>query len=139
MAYGSNIFNFSRLIHILQLRLVRTQCGQSLAEMAIALLIMLPVTFGIIDFSRGVYTASVINAAAQEGARAGIIDESNIMGAVQSKMIGLNMDLADIDIDTSQAEIVAVNISYDFSFITPMVEGLADSVELTGSASMIKQ
>lgn len=139
MAYGSNLLNNSRLIRILKLRLVRAERGQSLAEMAIALLIMLPLTFGIIDFSRGVYTASVISAAAQEGARAGIIDESSIMGAIQSKMMGLNMDLADVDIDTSQPEIVAVNISYDFSFVTPIVDSLADTLELTGSASMIKQ
>lgn len=113
--------------------------GQNMVEMAVVLVMLLGLTFGMIDFSRALYTASVVRAAAQEGARAGIIDRSEIMDAVQSKMVGLDMASADVNIDTTQANIVAVSIAYEFNFVSPMIDGLVESIELTGNASMVTQ
>ncbi|MEM7130183.1 MAG: TadE/TadG family type IV pilus assembly protein [Chloroflexota bacterium] len=113
--------------------------GQSVVELALVLLLILTVTFGIIDSSRAIYAASVVNAAAQEGARAGIIDPSTIMTAIETKMIGLNIDSAAVNIDTTQPDIIEVGIVYDFTFITPIISALVTSLELTGQASMVIQ
>ena len=59
------------------------------------------------------------------------------MSAIETKMIGLNMANADVDIDTTQLDIVEVTIVYDYAFITPMIAGLVDSLALTGNASMV--
>ena len=127
----------SAFITKLVARLTSEEQGHGLLEMALVLMFLLPLTFGMIDASRCIYTNSVVQAAAQEGARAGIIDAGTIRTAVESKLIGLDMANANINIDTTQENIVAVSISYDFVFVTPMVDAFINSLNLTGSASMV--
>lgn len=117
-------------------RIESEEKGHGLVETALVLSFFLFLTFGMIDFSRCIYTNSVVSAAAQEGARAGIIDTDEIQSAIASKMIGLNLNNADIDI-TLNDNIVQVEIAYDFQFITPLASTLVDTLALSGKASMI--
>lgn len=117
-------------------RIESEEKGSGLVETALVLAFMLSMTFGIIDVSRAVYTNSVVTAAAQEGVRAGIINEDEIRTAIESKMFGLNMAKANVEV-TTQGEIIEVAIVYNFEFVTPLADVLLDSVEFDGKASMI--
>lgn len=118
-------------------RLGSEEQGHGLLEMALVLLFLLPLTFGMIDTGRCLYTQSVVRAAAQEGARAGIIDTQAIHETIERKLIGLDMAQAAVEVDTSQADIVSVSITYDFVFVTPMLDSFLSTLSLHASASMV--
>ena len=115
------------------------ESGQSALEFAVTLSILLMLTFGLIDIGRMVYTASVVQAAAQEGARAGLIDLSDIAPAIQQKLVGLDESRMQIDISQPDNNSVEVDVTYKFEFIVPLVSQAvnAQGVDLRGSASMI--
>ncbi|MEZ4706248.1 MAG: pilus assembly protein [Caldilineaceae bacterium] len=110
----------------------KCQKGQSLIETALILPIVFLISFGMIDLSRLAYASTVIQAATEAGARAGIIDENNIVGSVESHLVGLDASQASIVIDLSGANLVQVEVRYQFQFLTPIDGGL----ELRGDASM---
>lgn len=117
-------------------RIESDEQGTSLVETAIVLMFMFVMTFGIIDITRAVYTNTVVTAAAQEGVRAGIINEDAIRSTVESKMFGLSMTNTNVEV-TNNGEIVEVAIVYDFEFITPLANVFLESLEFDGKASMM--
>lgn len=104
--------------------------------MALVLLFLIPLSFTLFDVGRCIYTYSVVQAAAQEGARVGIIDDTRITARIRSVMIGLDMENASIVVDTSDPELVVVSISYQFTFVTPFIGSLFTNLVLSSSASM---
>lgn len=121
----------------------RGEEGQSVIEFSLVAALLFMLTFGMIDFGRAVYTSSVVQAAAQEGARAGIIPDADINAAIASKLAGLDPDRLTVNITPPDADnIRLVSVTYDFQFITPL-ELLTDistsSIELEGTASMVSQ
>jgi len=122
------------------------ETGQSMVEFALVIGLLLIFTFGMIDFSRAVYAASIIQASAQEGARAGLADfatNADVAAAVHSKVVGLDptaVNTAMTDLGDNRIQVV---VTYQFSFVTPIV-ALAqmagiNSWEMTGTASMLRQ
>ncbi|MCX6049529.1 MAG: pilus assembly protein [Chloroflexi bacterium] len=113
--------------------------GQSLVEFALVLLLLLLLTFGMIDFCRAVYTTSVIQAAAQAGARAGLVSVSGVTAAVQGKLTGLDVSKAQITTVMLTSERIQVKVTYQFEFITPLIADLVTNgrLDLTSSASML--
>lgn len=120
-------------------RVLERESGQSALEFAVTLSILLMLTFGLIDIGRMVYTASVVQAAAQEGARAGLIDMSDIAPAIQQKLVGLDESRMQIDISQPDGNSVEVDVTYRFEFIVPLVSQAVNArgIDLRGSASMI--
>jgi hypothetical protein len=112
-----------------------TELGQNTVEFALSLLFLLMVVFGIIDFSRAAYSASVIQWAAQEGARAGIVNISNVRPAAESKLVGLDPSQMNVVATQPDTRTVRVEVTYQYHFITPVLPG---GVELRGSASMTR-
>lgn len=139
------------LLHSLQ-----QEKGQSLVEFTVVIGLLLLFTFAMVDFSRFVYVASTIHAAAQEGARYGIgelgygneIDADSVQNVVRSKVMGLNPDQVNVTVSAPDADIVQVAVTYEFSFITPL-NSLANYVlhhtfdtgpwPVSSTASMLKQ
>ena len=122
------------------------EAGQSMVEFALVVGLLLVFTFGMIDFSRAVYAASIIQASAQEGARAGLAEfatNADVEAAVHSKVVGLDpteVNTAMTDLGNNRIQVV---VTYQFSFVTPIV-ALAqmagiNSWEMTGTASMLRQ
>jgi Flp pilus assembly protein TadG len=141
--------------------------GQSLVEFALAGLMLMTLTFGMMETGRLVYTASVVQAAAQEGARAAIVEETVIDGtidsatlasivtpAVASKLVALDPDQVTLDTaalgQVSEVEnvnrppivrnTVTVAITYNYQFMIPFIGQLFssdDTVALRGQASML--
>ncbi|CAN5536683.1 hypothetical protein BH10CHL1_BH10CHL1_50590 [soil metagenome] len=108
--------------------LVKHETGQSMVEFALVIGMLLIFTFGLIDFSRAAYIASVMQAIAQEGARTGIgqlgygqlLDSDAIETDARSKAIGLDASAIQVTSTQPDAETVQVVVSYPFSFVTPL-------------------
>jgi hypothetical protein len=114
--------------------------GQSLIEFTSSLMILLLVTFGMFEAARIVYTASVLQAAAQEGARAGMVNASNVISAVKSRLVGVDEDVVVVNITYPTASQIAVEVTYAYQMVTPLVGTLISSdgsLDLSGSASML--
>ncbi|MCC6455645.1 MAG: pilus assembly protein [Caldilineaceae bacterium] len=124
-----------------QSRLVQSEAGQAIVEFALTITITLLLIFGLIEFSRAIYTASVIQWAAQQGARAGIVEssEADIAVAVHGRMAGLDTSLALITVSYPSAAIVQVDVAYRYDLIVPIISQITgDSIQMRASASMIK-
>jgi hypothetical protein len=139
----------------------KEESGASLVEFAFALMILLMLTFGMIDLGRAAYTANVVQVAAQMGARVGLIDMSQIFPTVEGKLIGLDRSKARItaslvdenghiigevptecepDTPPPLDQRVQVVVDYDYKFITPFLGQIGSGIlKLTGSASMLSQ
>ncbi|MCX6045875.1 MAG: pilus assembly protein [Chloroflexi bacterium] len=108
--------------------LIKHETGQSMVEFALVIGMLLIFTFGLIDFSRAAYTASVIQAVAQEGARTGIgqlgygqsLDTAAIETDARSKAVGLDASTVQVDPSQPDDETVQVVVTYPFSFVTPL-------------------
>lgn len=118
------------------------EAGQTILEFALTLMITLLLFFGMIDFSRVVYAASVIQAAAQEGARAGIVDAGTAEAAARGRLTALDADAAEITltVPADRDEPFIVEIMYPFEFIAPIIAQLVgNTIELRAEASMVAQ
>lgn len=124
---------------------IKDERGTTLIEFSVVLIILLTLTFGMIDFGRYVYAVSVVRSAAQEGARTGIksdnsgaINLASVPTAVKDKMIALDTSLADVTVTQPDAETVEVEVTYQFEFITPFLSAAVSNspVAINGSASM---
>ncbi len=102
-------------------------------------MLLLLVSFGMFDFCRAVYATSVIQAAAQAGARAGLVSLAGVTPAAQDKLIGLDLDKAQISTVMLTSERIEVQITFQFEFVTPLIAALipGGELELTASASML--
>jgi Flp pilus assembly protein TadG len=128
----------SNLMH--KIASLKNEQGSTLVEFTAVLLILLALTFGMIDFGRYVYAISAVRSAAQEGARAALIPDSDIavaQAAAESKMVALDIARTTVNI-VRGAEIVDSEVTYTFEFITPLLAAAMSqpTVEITGTASM---
>lgn len=116
--------------------------GQNLVEFALSLVILLVITFGFIDFARLAFVASVLQAAAEEGARAGIIHnttDAQIQAAARNRMVGLDPAETGVAVTHPDGNSVEVAVTYDYVFMAPIVGALVagGQVPLTSRARMI--
>jgi Flp pilus assembly protein TadG len=108
-----------------------------MVEFALTISLTLLLIFGMIDFSRAVYTASVIQWAAQYGARTAITYSTPAPALVSDSVVGrlAGLDPAKVDVDPIWAgNLVSVTVTYPFEFIVPLLTG---SIEMSASASMV--
>ncbi len=120
----------------------RAEQGQSLVEFALSLMVLLVITFGFFDFGRLAFVSSVLQAAAEEGARAGIIlntTDVQIQAATRARMVGLDADETNVAVSRPDSNSVQVSVTYDYVFMAPFIGALIDGgqVPLTSSARMI--
>jgi Flp pilus assembly protein TadG len=123
-----------------QPRPYQSEAGQAIIEFALTISITLLLIFGMIEFSRAIYTASVIQWAAQQGARAGIVDDSQavVEAAVHDRMVGLDTGKALVTISSPNVNIVQVNVAYEFEFVVPIISRITgDTIQMQASASMV--
>jgi Flp pilus assembly protein TadG len=117
----------------------RREEGNTLVEFTLILLVMLSLTFAMIDFSRALYAANVVQAAAQEGARAGIVNLASATTAALDKMAGLDTTQVQVAVTQPAADSVQVQVTYQFEFVTPFLATAiaGGGISLTGSARMM--
>lgn len=113
------------------------ETGSAILEFTFTAMILLSLTFAMIDFGRYVYANNVVRAAAQEGARAGISNK-DIVAAVNSKLITLDTDRATVSSPPSGFDnTVSVEVTYEFEFITPFLSA-GGPIQISGSASTLR-
>ncbi len=120
----------------------RAEQGQNLVEFAASLMILLVLTFGLVDAGRLIFVASILQASAEEGARAGLgsnVTDSQIQAAARSHMTGLDPAQTSIAVARPNASTVEVTITYPYVFMAPLVSDLVAGgrVPLTSRARMI--
>lgn len=122
--------------------------GQTLVEFALTVMVLLLLVFGLIDFSRAVYAASIVQWAAQQGARVGIKEVPDdptlaelqvvVEPAVLDRLTGLNVDQATVVVSEPGPDLVQVDVTYYFEFIVPLIKQFGgDGVDFQASASMV--
>ena len=120
----------------------RRRRGQSTLEFALALLVLIPLLLGAFDLGRAVYIHSVVAAAAQEGARYGIVhrgDAGGIQSAARSQAAGLDASAVNVATVYPNATSVEVTVSYVFSAVTPLIGDIIGSggqITLSNTARM---
>ena|SRR5579859_2899449 len=108
--------------------------GQDAAEFAIIFLVLFLILMGIFDMGRVVYSYSVLFNAAREGARYGIIhptDTTGIANTVTSMAIGLDPSALTIASSQPDSSDVQVHLSYQFTFVTPMIQAFFGNNPIT--------
>ena len=123
-----------------QSRLAQSEAGQASIEFTLTITMTLLLIFAMIDFSRAMYTASILQWAAQAGARAAIIESSQevVEAAVKDRLVGLDPDAVVVSPLSWSGNVVQVEVTYPFEFVAPIVAQITgDSIEMSSSASMI--
>lgn len=116
------------------------ELGQASIEFTLTITMTLLLIFALIDFSRAMYTASILQWAAQNGARAAIIEPSQeaVEEAVKERLVGLDPDAVIVSPLSWTGNVVQVNVTYPFEFVAPIVAQITgESIEMSSSASMI--
>jgi hypothetical protein len=121
-------------------RLTQNESGQAIIEFPLTISLTLLLIFGLIDFGRAVYTASIIQWAAQSGARAAMIElpQEEVEEAVMSRLALLDSELVEISAPSWTGNVVEIEVTYPFEFIAPIIgQFVGEEIELSSSASMI--
>ena len=111
-------------------RLEGAQAGQSLAELAVVLVLLLFLTFGIIDAGRLIFAYNAVSAGAREGVRWAVVrgatsplgtaTKDDIKAFVQNGTVGTTVDVdATWTPDSAPGSTVAVTVTSPFSPIAP--------------------
>lgn len=102
------------------------EAGQSLAEFALVVVILMALLLAIVDFSRIVYARNVVASAAREGARYAIMDPSNTAGIEQAaKALVAGVDVRELSVTVTQPDSlhVRVEVTYTFRPLSSLVAG----------------
>jgi Flp pilus assembly protein TadG len=117
--------------------------GQSLVEFALVLPIFLLVLFAIVDFGMAFHAWITVTNSAREGARLGAVraDSTDIEQRVRDTADSLDQE--DLSVSVSNAEgvpgeSVVVDVSYDYSLITPLagIVGVVSGGTIGGSFNL---
>lgn len=125
-------------------KLVRDNRGQSLVEMALVLPLLIIILFGIIEFGRVFHSYLMITHASREGARVGVVGQSN--GDIEQRIQNattLNLDKLTITITPSDQGArtpgvpLTVLVDYQVELFTPILGSiLPNPVELQAQTTM---
>lgn len=111
-------------------RLSRSEAGQSLAEFALILFVLVMIILGIIDFSRAIYARTVIASAAREGARYAIVHPSDTAGikrAASALAVGLdNQGSFQVQVRGPISSTIEVGVTYVFRPISMLIATYAE-------------
>ena len=114
----------------------KRDAGQSLAEFAILLPVLMGVVIGIFEFGRAWNVDQVLTNAAREGARLAVIEtssEGDVIEAVETALTNAALDpsVATISVDGVEdaygsPATVQVEYPYEFTFLGPIMAFLGD-------------
>ncbi len=120
----------------MSVRAFKRDAGQSLAEFAILLPVLMGVVIGIFEFGRAWNIDQVLTNAAREGARLAVIEtssEGDVIEAVETALTNAALDpsLATISVDGVEdaygsPATVQIDYPYEFTFLGPIMAFLGD-------------
>lgn len=98
--------------------------GATAVEFALLLPVLLLVVFGIVDFGRALNAQITLTQAAREGARLTALNAPNVVSRTQAAATGLSPVAVTVSSScpagATQTSEAVVQVSYSFSFITPV-------------------
>ncbi len=110
--------------------------GQSIAEFALVLMVLLLLILGIMDFSRLVYARNMVASVAREGARYKITHPTATDSEVSqvAKALVSGVDKSQITVTVSEADALhwQVDVTYRFQPVTAMIGRYVDGGSGTG-------
>lgn len=129
-----------------RLALLRGDRGQSLAELAIVLPILMAVVIGIFEFGRAWNVRQTVTHAAREAARSAVIPTSTsdaVDDVIDDRLIAAALDpgLATVTVTgmgglPGTATTIEVSYPYTFSFLGPVIDLLNGDGEIAGSLTL---
>lgn len=129
-----------------RLALLRGDRGQSLAELAIVLPILMAVVIGIFEFGRAWNVRQTVTHAAREAARSAVIPTSTsdaVDDVIDDRLIAAALDpgLATVTVTgmgglPGTATTIEVSYPYTFSFLGPVINLLNGDGEIAGSLTL---
>ena len=126
----------------------RSQAGQSLTELPIALVLFLVLAFGIVDASRLIYAYNAVSLSAREGVRWAAVrggasgnaaSKADIQSFVQSKTVGVpvTVDASWLpDGNNQPGSTVVVTVTNAFAPIAPLPL-VPKTIKLTSTSRMV--
>ena len=101
--------------------------GQSLVEFALVVPIFLLVLFSIVDFGMAFHAWITVTNSAREGARVGAVRASSADIEQRVRDTATSLDQANLSVGITNAgglpgESVVVDVSYDYSLMTPLAD-----------------
>lgn len=126
--------------------------GQSLAEFALVLPILVLALVALFDLGFGVYAATTIGNAAREGARVAIVDQSQSAGVYRAQSeaaaaaIGLAIPVESVSVAFLDADlggtcaarsigcVAEVTVTYAYRPMTPLIGNLIGTVPLSATS-----
>jgi hypothetical protein len=133
----------------------RPSAGQSLAEFALVLPVLLLLFMGILDFGRAVYAYNTLSNAAREGARVAIVDQNAPAGVpagaqrAADQATGLGVDPStDVDVTYTAPDgsgcptraigcVATVDVRHQFRAITPIIGNIVGPIDLESSTALV--
>ncbi len=119
-----------------------TAAGQTTAEFAVVLTILLLFIFGIIDLSRAVYARNVIASAAREGARYGVAHPpedtaglERVKKAAMALVVGLEPEHLSVDVTRPGGNNIQVTVSYTFH---PIIGWIGRIIDRSGAGILMR-
>jgi Flp pilus assembly protein TadG len=97
--------------------------GATAVEFALIFPLLMLIVFGTIDFGRALNAQITLTQAAREGARLDALGEPNVVTQTQGAATGLSpvdVTVTACPVGSSPTANAVVNVSYQFSFITPI-------------------
>lgn len=124
----------------------RSWLGQSTAEMAFVIPILLLVIFGTLDMGRAVYAHFTLANAAREAARKALVSANSTTTIVNTAIqagVGLGLTSGNVTVTGSRVQagdVVTVIIIYNFQPVTPLVTRImGSSFQIRAFSSMVME
>lgn len=127
----------------------RKERGVGLVEFALVLPLLLVLTLGVIDVSRGFWVKNVAYQAAREGARHLVVrtvaDSASVRARVQQVVESAGVSLSSLQITgASSGELMEVRVGVEFNWLYPglfdwLGAGYTNPVTLVGVSKMRKE
>ena len=126
----------------------RSQAGQSLTELSIALVLFLVLAFGIVDAGRLIYAYNAVSLSAREGVRWAAVrggtsgrtaSKADIQDFVQSKTVGVPVTVDATwlpDGNNQPGSSVVVTVTNDFAPIAPLPL-VPKTIKLSSTSRMV--
>jgi len=105
----------------------KAEDGQSLVEFTLVLPIFLLVLFAVVDFGMAFHAWITVTNSAREGARIGAVRASGAEIEQRVRDTATSLDQANLSVAVTNAEgqpggSVVVDVSYDYSLMTPLAD-----------------
>lgn len=126
-------------------KVIKDKRGQALVELALVLPLLILIIIGMMEFGRIFHSYLLITNAAREGARLGVVGETDSEIRTRVKDMAVSLDLTDSQISITPEESLrargvplTVKVEYEMDLITPVLDIIIPSPFLLSAKSTMR-